>query len=157
MKNMAEFATKGTAGTALGLSIGALGAQVLSGGIGNLLGGITGNRQVAVSSEDMPITRYDMGLIKENTELKTEVKLRDANFYALGEVGKVRDELNAFKAEQLAYNAANTAGIGCIGQQVNQLQGVLASITQIKVPNSAVCPGWGNITITPATTPATGT
>ena len=154
---MAEFATKGTAGTALGLSIGALGAQLLGGGIGNLLGGITGNKQVTVSGEDMPITRYDMSLIQENTELKTEVKLRDANFYALGEVGKVRDELNAFKAEQLAYNAANTAGIGCIGQQMAQLQGVLAGITQIKVPNSAVCPGWGNITITPATTAATGT
>lgn len=37
---MAEFASKGVAGTALGLSIGSLGAQVLAGGVGNLLNGL---------------------------------------------------------------------------------------------------------------------
>ena len=103
----------------------------------------------------MPVTRYDMGIIKENTELRTEVKLRDANFYALSEVGKVRDELNAFKNEQVAYNATNTATLSCIGQQVQGLQAVLNNITQIKVPNSAVCPGWGTVRITPAAAPTT--
>lgn len=38
-----DYASKGTANTALGLSIGALGVELLrNGGLGNLLGGITG-------------------------------------------------------------------------------------------------------------------
>lgn len=37
-----DFATKGVAGTALGLGIGSLGLQLLNGGLGNFLGGITG-------------------------------------------------------------------------------------------------------------------
>lgn len=154
---MAEFASRATGGTALGLSIGALGAQALSGGLGNLLGGFGGwGRQgvVPVCGDDMPVTRYDIGLIKENTELRTEVKLRDANFYALSEIGKVRDELNAFKNEQVGYNATNTATVGCIGQQVQGIQAVLNSITQIKVPNEAVCPGWGPVRVVLDTTTA---
>jgi hypothetical protein len=34
-----EYASKGVAGTALGIGIGALGLTVLNGGLGNLLGG----------------------------------------------------------------------------------------------------------------------
>ena len=41
-----DFASKGVAGTALGISIGALGLELLrNGGLNNLLGGITGNQQ----------------------------------------------------------------------------------------------------------------
>ena len=43
-----EYASKGVAGTALGLSIGALGLEVLkNGGLQNILGGITGNGTTA--------------------------------------------------------------------------------------------------------------
>jgi hypothetical protein len=34
-----EYASKGVAGTALGIGIGALGLTALNGGLGNLLGG----------------------------------------------------------------------------------------------------------------------
>lgn len=148
---MAEFASRGVG--AAGLTTGIIGSAlgVLNGGAGNLLGNVLGGRQV-VSGDDMPVTRYDMSLIKENTELRTEVKLRDANFYALSEVGKVRDELNAFKSEQVAYNATNTATLSCMGQQLQGLQAVLNSITQIKVPNNAVCPGWGPVKVVLDTT-----
>lgn len=42
-----DFATKGVAGTALGLGIGSLGLQLLNGGLGNVLGNITGNGTTA--------------------------------------------------------------------------------------------------------------
>jgi hypothetical protein len=38
-----DFASKGVAGTALGLGIGSLGLQLLNGGLGNVLGNLTGN------------------------------------------------------------------------------------------------------------------
>ena len=40
---MAEFGSKGMTGTALGLSIGALGTQLLNGNLNGLLGGLLGN------------------------------------------------------------------------------------------------------------------
>ena len=53
---------------------------------------------------------------------------------------------------QAVYNGTNTATLSCLQNQVNQLM----SITKVVIPNSSVCPGWGNVTITP--TPAqTGT
>lgn len=36
-------------------------------------------------------------------------------------------------------------------QQIAQLQ----SLTKLVVPNGSVCPGWGNVTITPSTTATT--
>ena len=59
--------------------------------------------------------------------------------------------LQAQLAQQAVYNATNTATIGCIQNQVNQLLG----LTKLVVPNTSVCPGWGNVTITPATTTTT--
>lgn len=38
-----DYASKGVAGTALGLGIGSLGLQLLNGGLGNVLGNLTGN------------------------------------------------------------------------------------------------------------------
>ena len=35
-----------------------------------------------------------------------------------------------------------------MAQQIAQLQG----LTKIVVPNTSVCPGWGNVTITPGGT-----
>jgi hypothetical protein len=63
-------------------------------------------------------------------------------------IGVVEAGINA----QAVYNAANTATIGCIQGQVAQLFG----LTKLVVPNTSVCPGWGNVTITPATTTTTG-
>ena len=56
--------------------------------------------------------------------------------------------------EQMAYNAANNATIGCISAQVQQLFG----LTKLVVPNTSVCPGWGEVkvNIVPETTTAAG-
>ena len=164
---MAEFASRGVANTALGLSIGALGAQLLGGGIGNLLGNVSHNMTpnngcggaVAACSENMLVNRYEAAQQARIAELETEVKLRDANTYAMAQVNNLRDYVdNKFAhveheiCNQQVYNATANATIGCLAQQVAQLQG----ITKMVIPNTSVCPGWGNVTITPATT-TTGT
>lgn len=161
---MAEFASRGvgTAGLTTGIIGSALGAAN-SGLLGNLFGGGWNNNCGRVlTSEDMPVNRYDQGLQAKISELETEVKLRDANFYALGEMGKLRDYMERrFDrveheiCDQKTYNATNTATLGCMQNQIAQLM----SLTKLVVPNTSVCPGWGNVTITPAaatTTPATG-
>lgn len=73
---MAEFASKGVAGTALGLGAGALGVELLRGGLGGLLGGMNGG-----CSEDHCVNRYEAGQQARIAELETEVKLRDSTIY----------------------------------------------------------------------------
>lgn len=41
--------------------------------------------------------------------------------------------------------------MSCMQQSIAQLQ----TLTKVVVPNTSVCPGWGNVTITPATTTKT--
>lgn len=38
---------------------------------------------------------------------------------------------------------------------VTCMQNTLNAITKTVIPNTAICPGWGNVTITPATTTTT--
>ena len=76
---MAEFASKGVAGAGLGTGIAGLALGVLNGGLGNLLGnGMYGN---CGCSENSVVNRYELGLIQENSSLKSDIALRDANVY----------------------------------------------------------------------------
>lgn len=155
---MAEFASRGVGNTALGLSIGALGVEALNGGLNGILGGrTTGTTYNCGCSENNLVNRYEATQSARIAELETEVKLRDANFYSLSEMGKLRDYVdNRFNAlekeccDQKVFNATNIATISCIQSQVAQLMG----LTKVVVPNSSVCPGWGDVTVTvtPTTT-----
>lgn len=153
---MAEYASKGVAGSGLGLGIAGTALGLLNGnGLGNLFG--MGCNAAYACSDNMPINRYEATKSARIAELETEVKLRDANTYTLGEVGKLRDymerRLDRVEHEicdQKVYNATNIATVNCIANQVNQLY----SLTKLVVPNTSICPGWGDVTVsvTPAAT-----
>lgn len=155
--------TAGRGTTALGIVgtvLGSIGTAGVLGG-GNLLGGNVANPYQM--GESTPVNRYEMELQKENSELKSQVALRDASIYTDGKLNDLRNYVDAkFGAvndklcEVAVYQATNTATISCMGQQIAGIQGVLAQITKCVVPNTAVCPGWGNVTITPAAAPTTG-
>ena len=152
---------RGLAGTALGLGAGALGVT-LTPLLGNLLsgGGVGwngGHAPMGVCSESQLVNRYEAGQAARIAELETEVKLRDANFYTLGEMGKLReyvdrrlDGVSAQIGTQAVVNAQVAANLACLQGTVAQLSG----LTKLVVPNSSICPGWGDVTvaITPATT-----
>lgn len=148
-----KYGSRGATGAALGLGIAgtALGLGVLNGGIGNIFGGR------ATCNEDHFINRYESAQSARIAELETEVKLRDANTFTMGEMGKLRDYVDAKFAtvnehicQQNVYNAVNTSTLNCLSGQVAQLM----ALTKIVVPNTSICPGWGNVTVTPATTTA---
>ena len=147
---MAEFASKGVAGTGLGLGIAGTALGVLGNNLGNIFGGWSGG----VCHENMPINRYEASQSARIAELETEVKLRDANTYTLSEMAKFRDyvdskfsAIHAEMCEQKVYNATNIATVNCIAGQVNQLM----SLTKLVIPNSSICPGWTTTTTTPTT------
>lgn len=90
--------------------------------------------------------------------MQAQVALRDANTYndqKLLEVYKYFDSkiegINASIATQAVYNATQNATIGCLQNQINELM----SLTKLVVPNSSVCPGYGNVTITPSSSTTT--
>ena len=153
---MAEFASnaKGNTGVALGAvgtGLGALNALGGMGGLGNVFGGLFGGG----CGGGAAVNRYELGLESENAKLRSEIALRDANIYndqKLLEVYKYFDGkiegINSRLCEQAVWNATQTTTLGCMSAQIAQLM----SLTKLVVPNTSVCPGWGNVTVTPETT-----
>jgi hypothetical protein len=153
-----KYASKGVAGAGLGLGIAGTALGLLQGnGLNGILGG-WGNGN-CIPSESMPVTRYDAGKDARIAELETEVKLRDANIYTDSKLNDLRNyvdvkfaTVNDKLCAQAVHNATNDAVLGCMQSQIAQLMG----LTKLVVPNTSVCPGWGNVTITPAAAPAAG-
>lgn len=151
-----NWASRGMAGTALGLGIAgaALGLSG-NGGLGNLL-----NLGGGCCEGDHAVNRYEAAQSARIAELETEVKLRDANTYTDQKILEVYQTFDSRIrgvegqiGQQAVYNATNTAALNCMQGQIAQLMG----LTKLVVPNSSICPGWGDVTvsITPATTPTT--
>jgi hypothetical protein len=148
---MTEFvAGRGTTALSIiGTVLGSLGVAG-NGGVGGLF-----NAGSAVCHENMPINRYEAEQSAKIAELETEVKLRDANTFTMGEMGKLRDyvdgkfaAVHAELCEQKVYNATNIATVNCLAGQVSQLM----ALTKLVIPNGSICPGWGNVTVAPAAT-----
>lgn len=165
---MGEFASKGVAGTALGLAAGSLGLNVLS-GAGGLLNLMSGNNCAGNCAGNAMVNRYELGLVQELAAKDAKIGLLEADKYTdekiveaykdlQGQINAVAAEMRANKDEQYqvnmqqaVYNGTNTATLQCMQQQIAQLQ----SLTKLVVPNGSVCPGWGNVTITPAASTTT--
>lgn len=164
---MAEFASKGVAGSGLGLGIAGTALGLLNGGgLGGILGGNYGYGGYGYGgyggygaygcSENVLASRYDLTREQKIAELETQVALRDASIYTDGKLNDFRnyvekrfDEVGTQLTQQAVYNAANTAALTCMQGQIAQLY----SLTRLVVPNGSICPGWGEVTttITPAT------
>jgi hypothetical protein len=115
-----KYASRGVAGTALGLGAGALGVELLKGGLGGLLGNTD-----HWCSEDHLVNRYEASLSAKIADLETEVKLRDSNIYTdskILEVYKYFDgENKAIRAElcnQAVKNAQIEGTFAVIGEKI---------------------------------------
>jgi hypothetical protein len=140
---MAEmnYASRGVAGSGLGLGIAGTALGLLNGGLGNILGGCGANN--AYCHENMPVNRYEQALQSRIANLETEVKLRDANAYTISQIDGLRTYVDGRLTniekeicEQHVYNTANTATINCLAGQVAQLM----SLTKMVIPITNVCP-----------------
>lgn len=165
---------QGNLNTVLG-SVGAGSALFGNGWLGNLLGGLgncnnnRGCNNGCYDAGDMAVSRYEAGMMNmlaykdsEIANLKssiyTDQKIVDVYTALAGMIKEVATEVRNNKdcqehvnREQAVYNGVNTATLQCLQGQVAQLFG----LTKLVVPNGSVCPGWGNVTITPATAPTT--
>ena len=79
-----NFASMGVAGTGLGLGIAGTALGLLNGnGLGGLFGGWGCNNGCGanVCSENMPVTRYELGQESKIADLQSQIALRDATTY----------------------------------------------------------------------------
>lgn len=135
-----DYASKGVAGAGLGLGIAGTALGLMQNGS---LGGILGGWNNGCNGGSAYVTRYDAEKDARIAALETEVKLRDANTYTLGEVNKMRnyvdakfDAINAQLCSQAVVNAQVTANLSCLQNTVATLSGLTKTI----IPISNVCP-----------------
>ena len=169
---MAEFASKGVAGSGLGLGIAgtALGLLNNSGGLGGILGGggsqvsalqaelgqikaerycdVNAKETYAQSLTDNRALRQEMfGFIKplseEAANNRVEIAKLQAEVKCNAEKAELREQIVLGKVNEVALTAKGR--FDALDQTIACLAGDVHSITKTVVPNSAVCPGWGKV------------
>ena len=171
-----EYASKGIAGTGLGLGIAGTALGLLNGG-GGILSGLGGTSTAADMatvaktvadltgvtnrcSENTPVTRYEMDMAmkiaeRDNTisllrsEQNTEVKIADVYARIMEKVNANQKEQSDWNCQQMVNNAQMSAAIATNANSIAALQNCCNQITKLVVPNTAICPGWGPVQITP--------
>jgi hypothetical protein len=124
-----KYAARGVANA--GLTTGIIGTAlgVLNGGLGNILGGNNNNCLEQIMARDSEIA-----------ELKAEKYSDKVGLELYRYVdGRFREFEGRFE-QQVAYNATNTATIGCISNQLNALQAVFNGLTKTVIPTTSICP-----------------
>ena len=131
-----EYASKGVAGTGLGLGIAgtALGAM-------DLLGGLAAMMRRPQSDGDLPVTRFEMGLYQTINAKDNEITMLKSAQYTDRAAAGLQAQIGA----QTAVNATVAANLNCLQTQLTQLQGM----TKIVIPNANVAPGWGSVAVEP--------
>lgn len=134
---MAEFASKGVAGSGLGLGIAGTALGVLNGGLGNLFG------NAPVCSENNLVNRYELEMENKIVSKDSEIALLKSNIYTDQKIADVYERLNnkigcveSAINTQAVVNATMTGTINCMQSQIAALQGLTKTI----IPITNVCP-----------------
>ena len=144
--------------TALGIIGTSLGGLALGGNgiLGNLLGGNPAaancyvNRYELEMSEKLAQKDSEIAYLQGQNE--TDKKIVETYKDLNGQIASLRDKVCENEKCALVYQATQTATVSAMSATLANVQALLGSITKCVVPNTSVCPGWGNVTITPAAT-----
>ena len=146
-----EYASKGVAGSGLGLGIAGTALGLLNNGGLGIFGNRCGcNQPQYITKEEFNLGQQlaakdsEIGLLK--ADKYTDQKIVETYQNLQAQINALKENQYAVNLQQTTLNATQTATIACMQQQIAQLQ----SLTKMVVPNTSVCPGWGNVTITPA-------
>jgi hypothetical protein len=132
-----RYASKGVAGSGLGLGIAGTALGLMNnGGLGGIFGGYG-------CHENTPVNRYELAKEQEIASLKSEKALLEANIFTDSKLNELRNYVDhrfsgveAQICQQAVWNATANANIGCIQAQIAQLQG----LTKVVIPAANICP-----------------
>ena len=160
--NMTEVANTTSSRGAQWAGAGSLIALAAQSLLGNALGGgcSAQNGTIATLMQENAILKADAAtdkkLVDVYTQLRAQDKAQDALSYdidkrltALETAAPLREQILTGRIDNVALVAQN--GINVNSAAIQCLQNTVNGLTKTVVPNSSVCPGWGNVTISPAT------
>lgn len=152
---MGDYASKGVAGSGLGLGIAGTALGLLNnGGLGGLFGGNCA--QNVIAEKDSKIAKLeaekysDSSNIELYKQIKSELKETIANERATyKEFNSLQEKLFKSELEKQSMLAAQgiqglQAQINCTNNHLNCLQTVVNGITKTIVPKEAICPEYMN-------------
>lgn len=157
----ASVGSAGVAGAGLGLGIAGTALALLqNGGLGNILGGFGGCGQYATKSDigySQELAKKDSEIALLKSEQNTEIKIADVYDRLITKINANQLAQAEWNAAQAVNNCKMSNAIAVNSNSIAALQSCCNSITKLVVPNSAICPGWGDVTVsvTPTTTPTT--
>lgn len=154
-----EYASNGKGN--LGVTLGAIGTGLGALSNSGLLNGFFNN-----NNGNSYVTKDELKYVQElaakdsqiallTSEQNTEVKIADVFERLITRINSDKKEQAEWNASQSVANAQMSAAIATNANSIAGINNILNQITAIRVPNTAVYPGWGNVTITPSTTTTT--
>ena len=151
-----SVASGGLGGAALGLAIPGTVALVnqLTGGnglFGGLFnGGCNNNCNGTVSALESALAFEKAGRYTDQTGTEVYKQFAKERNEIQAQISAIFAALAQMDKQNAVAEAINSERITCLTGRVNNIYDVF----KLVMPNSSVCPGWGNVTITPATTTA---
>lgn len=138
-----HYASKGVAGTGLGLGIAGTALGLMAGGLNGNGFNLFGNTTRCACSEDHLVNRYEMGLHQELAAKDGKISLLESNIYTDAKIADVYERLNtkiggieAQICQQNVVNAQVTANLSCMQANIATLMG----LTKTVIPITSVCP-----------------
>lgn len=138
-----HYASKGVAGTGLGLGIAGTALGLMAGGRGFNLFGLGQDCQRQACSEDHVVNRYELGLQQELAAKDSKISLLESNIYVDSKIADVYERLNTKIGQvegqicqQNVLNAQVAANLSCMQSAISTLQG----LTKTVIPIDNVCP-----------------
>ncbi len=164
-----SFNAAGNGTTALGIIGTVLGglATAMSGGNGLLnMNGNAGKGCPNANDSNTFVTKAELQMTQElaskdsqiallKSEQNTEIKIADVFERLITRINSDQKEQSAWNTQQSVNNATMSAAIASNATSIAALQNSCNQITKLVVTNTSICPGWGTVTITPATTTTT--
>jgi hypothetical protein len=141
----ASVASAGVGGAGLGLGIAGTALALLNnGGLGNLLGGLSGcNNQVATKSDiaySQEVAKKDSEIALLKSEQNTEVKIADVYDRLITKINANQLAQSEWNAAQMVNNCKMSNAIAVNTNSISALQTCCNSITKLVVPKDAICP-----------------
>lgn len=173
-----EYASKGVAGSGLGLGIAGTALGLLNANGNGLLGGLLGgngmNPAVAgMMEKDAKIAKLEAEKYSDQAALEQSERLLRNYLKPYGEAIASNQTALATQAAEIAcLQKTQALELKLMGKEIElakqeakccceksqiaitTMSRVLDGLTKVVIPNSSVCPGWGNVTITPEATTA---
>ena len=154
VENHDDYASKGVAGSALGLGIAGTAGWLLNGGFGNLFGGANNCR----CNTEQPVNRFELNQAQEIAILKersyTDEKIIEAYKQSVSDNNAIKNEI-AELTKAVANNDKNIAlekqareyqalfvnkGFEDVNNNIKTLKCRLDAITKEVIPLNSICP-----------------